>query len=69
MNQTMAKQNPFKLNDRVLSSKWPGHIFVIVVALDDRYAIENDKIGAIDTINELNKSKKIIWNLFTQKEH
>ena len=58
INQTMAKQKPFKLNDRVLSSKWPGHIFVIVVVLDDRYAIENDKIRAIATKNELTKVRK-----------
>jgi hypothetical protein len=49
----MVKQKPFKLNDRVLSSKWPGHTFNIVIVLDDRYAIENDKIRAIATKNEL----------------
>ena len=54
----MAKQKPFKLNDRVLSSKWPGHVFVIVMTLYDRYAIENDKIRAIATKNELTKVRK-----------
>jgi hypothetical protein len=54
----MAKQKPFKINDRVLSSKWPGHVFVIVMVLDDRYAIENDKIRAIATKNELTKVRK-----------
>ncbi len=54
----MAKQKPFKLNDRVLSSKWPGHTFVIMMVLADRYAIENDKIRAIATKNELTKVRK-----------
>ena len=52
----MKKQ--FELNDRVVSSKWPGHIFVIVMTLDDRYAIENDKIRAIATKHELTKARK-----------
>lgn len=49
----MAKKSKFQLNDRVKSIKWPGHTFNIVVVLDDRYAIENDKIRAIATKNEL----------------
>ena len=54
----MAKQKPFKLNDRVLSSKWPGHVFIIVMDVDGRYAIENDKIRVIATKNELTKVRK-----------
>ena len=49
----MAKKSKFQLNDRVKAIKWPGHTFNIVVVLDDRYAIENDKIRAIATKNEL----------------
>jgi len=54
----MAKQKPFKLNDRVLSSKWPGHTFIIVMVLDDRYAIENDRVRTIATKTELTKVRK-----------
>ena len=54
----MARKAKINLNDRVLSSKWPGHVFVIVMTLDDRYAIENDKIRAIATKNELTKVRK-----------
>jgi len=54
----MARKAKINLNDRVLSSKWPGHVFVIVMVLDDRYAIENDKIRAIATKNELTKIRK-----------
>ncbi len=54
----MAKQKPFKLNDRVLSSKWIGQVFNIVMIKDNRYAIQNDQIRAIATKNELTLIEK-----------
>jgi len=54
----MARKAKINLNDRVLSSKWPGHTFIIVMVLDDRYAIENDKVRTIATTTELTKVRK-----------
>ena len=54
----MARKAKINLNDRVLSSQWPGHVFVVMMVKDGRYAIENDKIRAIATKNELTKVRK-----------
>ena len=53
----MARKAKINLNDRVLSSQWPGHVFVVMMIKDGRYAIENDKVRTIATLNELTKTK------------
>jgi len=53
----MARKAKINLNDRVLSSKWPGYVFIVVMIKDGRYAIENDKVRTIATITELTKIK------------
>ena len=53
----MARKAKINLNDRVLSSQWPGHVFVVMMIKDGRYAIENDKVRAIATSKELTKIK------------
>ena len=57
MKRIMARKAKINLNDRVLSSKWPGHVFIVVMIKDGRYAIENDKVRTIATITELTKIK------------
>ena len=54
----MARKAKINLNDRVLSSKWPGHVFIVVMVKDGRYAIENDRVRTIATQNELTKVRK-----------
>ena len=49
----MVKKSKFQLNDRVKSTKWIGQVFNIVMVRDNRYAIQNDRIRAIATQNEL----------------
>ena len=53
----MARKAKINLNDRVLSSQWPGHVFVVMMIKDGRYAIESDKVRTIATSKELTKIK------------
>lgn len=49
----MARKRKFKVGDKVRSSRWPDPQFKIVMEIDGRFAIENNRVRAIAQSKEL----------------
>lgn len=49
----MARKRKFKVGDKVRSIQWPNHQFEIVMEIDGRFAIENNRVRAIAQSKEL----------------
>ena len=49
----MARKRKFKVGDKVRSIQWPNHQFEIVMELDGRFAIANNRLRAIAQSKEL----------------
>lgn len=54
----MARKRKFKVGDKVRSIQWPDHQFEIVMELDGRFAIENNRVRAIAQSKELTLIKE-----------
>lgn len=49
----MARKRKFKVGDKVRSLQWPNHQFEIVMELDGRFAIANNRVRSIAQSKEL----------------
>ena len=49
----MARKRKFKVGDKVRSIQWPNHQFEIVMEIDGRFAIKNNRLRAIAQSKEL----------------
>lgn len=49
----MARKRKFKVGDKVKSVQWPDSQFEIVMELDGRFAIANNRLRAIAQSKEL----------------
>lgn len=49
----MARKRKFKVGDKVKSIQWPNHQFEIVMEIDGRFAIANNRLRTIAQTKEL----------------